>query len=135
MLGRRSQSDPPGMATRLRTLILDDSPYDAELAVAALEDAGYTCTWNRVETREGFLARLDAGDCDLVLADYSLPTFDGLTALQLFHARSCDVPFILLSGTLGEEEAIDSLKAGATDYVLKQRLSRLGPVVSRALKE
>jgi len=103
--------------------------------IATLEEAGYVCRWQRVETRAEFLACLDAPDYDLILADYNLPTFDGLTALKLFLERGLDLPFILVSGTLGEETAIESLKAGATDYVLKDRLSRLGPVVRRALHE
>ena len=123
------------MSTVLRLLVLEDDPYDAQLEVATLEEAGYACQWERVETQAQFLACLDAPDYDLILADYNLPTFDGLTALQLFLDRDLDLPFILVSGTLGEEVAIESLKAGATDYVLKGRLSRLGPVVRRALRE
>jgi PAS domain S-box-containing protein len=119
----------------LHLLILEDEPNDAELEIAALEEAGYVCDWDRVETREDFLERLNASDYDLILSDYALPAFDGLTALSLHLERQADVPFILVSGTLGEEAAIASLTAGATDYVLKTRLSRLGPVVQRALKE
>jgi two-component system cell cycle sensor histidine kinase/response regulator CckA len=123
------------MSTALRLLILEDDAYDAEIEVATLEEAGYDCQWERVETQAEFLARLDAPDYDLILADYNVPAFDGLTALELFLERDLDLPFILVSGTLGEEIAIESLKAGATDYVLKDRLSRLGPVVRRALCE
>jgi PAS domain S-box-containing protein len=119
----------------LRLLILEDNPYDADLEVAMLEKAGYVCQWERVETRTEFLAHLDTPDYDVILADYNLPAFDGLTALKLFLERGLDLPFILVSGLLGEELAIESLKAGATDYVLKDRLSRLGPVVERALRE
>jgi two-component system cell cycle sensor histidine kinase/response regulator CckA len=123
------------MSTALRLLILEDDAFDAELEVATLEDAGYVCQWERVETRAEFLACLDAPDYDVILADYNLPAFDGLTALKLFLDRDLDLPFILVSGTMGEETAIESLKAGATDYVLKDRLTRLGPVVKRALRE
>lgn len=123
------------MATALRLLILEDDAFDAELEVATLGEAGYVCRWERVETRAEFLACLDAPDYDVILADYNLPAFDGLTALQLFLDRGLDLPFILVSGTMGEETAIESLKAGATDYVLKDRLTRLGPVVKRALRE
>ena len=125
------------MPTPLRLLLLEDNRYDAELAIATLEAAGYECRWERVESEAEFsarLARVGAG-YDLILADYSLPAFDGLTALKLFVERDLDLPFILVSGTLGEEIAIESLKAGATDYVLKDRLSRLAPVVERALRE
>jgi signal transduction histidine kinase/DNA-binding response OmpR family regulator len=119
----------------LRLLILEDDPHDAEFEVATLEEAGYACQWERVETQAEFLARLDVPDYDVILADYNLPTLDGLTALKLFLERDLDLPFILISATPGEEKAIESLKAGATDYVLKTRLSRLGSVVQRALRE
>ncbi|MCJ7625569.1 MAG: PAS domain S-box protein [Anaerolineaceae bacterium] len=123
------------MPKPLQLLILEDDPLDAELEITALQEAGYKCRWERVETRDEFLARLDSADYDLILADYNLPTFDGLTALKLFLERDLNRPFILVSGELGEENAIESLKAGATDYVLKDRLSRLAPVVQRALRE
>jgi two-component system, cell cycle sensor histidine kinase and response regulator CckA len=123
------------MTMALRLLLLEDNPYDAELAGAMLEAAGYTCHWERVETREDFLARLDTPQYDIILADYRLPSFDGLSALRLFRERCLDIPFVILSGTMGEEIAIESLKAGATDYVLKNRLTRLAPVVQRALRE
>ena len=123
------------MSTALRLLILEDDPLDAELEIATLEEAGYACQWERVETRAEFLACLDAPDYHAILVDYNLPAFDGLTALHLYLERDLDLPFIFVSGTMGEETAIESLKAGATDYVLKERLSRLGPVVKRALHE
>jgi signal transduction histidine kinase/DNA-binding response OmpR family regulator len=125
------------MSTNLRLLILEDNSYDAELEIATLEEAGYVCRWERVESQTEFLARLASRppDYDLILADYNLPAFDGLTALKLFLELDLNLPFILVSGALGEEIAIESLKAGATDYVLKTRLERLGPVVERALRE
>ncbi len=125
------------MSGTLRILFLEDSLYDVELEIATLETAGYTCQWQRVESRADFLACLDdsAQDYDIVLADYNLPAFDGLTALKLFLERNLNIPFIIVSGALGEEIAIESLKTGATDYVLKNRLSRLPPVVERALRE
>jgi DNA-binding NtrC family response regulator len=88
-----------------------------------------------VETRSEFLACLEGSSYDVVLADYSLPAFDGLTALGLLRERDPDLPFVLVSGTMGEEIAVESLKAGVTDYVLNDRLSRLGPAVRRALRE
>ncbi|MEW6209397.1 MAG: response regulator, partial [Acidobacteriota bacterium] len=102
--------------------------------IAAIEEAGYSCSYDRVETREGFLACLDE-DYDLIISDYGLPSYDGLAALNAVRGRDLEIPFILVSGTVGEEVAIESLKAGATDYVMKNRLSRLGPVVARALRE
>lgn len=122
-------------AIGLRLLLLEDSPNDAELEVALLEDAGYACRWERVQTRVDFGARLDAGSYDCILADYRLPDFNGLAALRMVRDKGLIVPFILVSGTLGEEEAIDSMKAGATDYVLKTRFQRLVPAVQRALAE
>jgi PAS domain S-box-containing protein len=119
----------------LTVLVLEDVPADAELEIAELEHAGFSCRWTRVETREEFLAHVESPDFDIILSDYTLPSFDGLTALKLLVERKIDVPFILVSGILGEEAAIDSMKAGATDYVLKTRLSRLGPVVQRAINE
>ena len=118
----------------LRVLILDDAAF-AGLAVAALEEVGYTCEWDRVDSREAFLARLSESTYDLILADYSLPPIDGMTALRLFCERQVDVPFIIVSSMLGEERAIEAVKAGATDYVLKARLARLGTIVQRALHE
>jgi signal transduction histidine kinase len=123
------------MPSTLRLLLLEDTPLDAELTLAALEEAGYTVDSQLASDRATFLQHLDAPDFDLILADYSLPAFDGLTALRLTRDRALDIPFILLSGTVGEEIAIESLKAGATDYVMKQRLDRLAPVVQRALRE
>lgn len=123
------------MGDELRLLILEDTPHDAELIIAVLEDAGYVCRWDRVETREDFLKRLDRPDFDIVLCDFSLPALDGLTALELFTKRRLDIPFIFVSSTPGEEVAIECLKAGATDYVIKPHLARLAPVVTRALRE
>lgn len=120
----------------LRLLYLEDSPRDAELSIAVLEDAGYVCEWDRVDSRARFVAALgDPSRYDIILADYRLPAFDGLTALRIVREGKIDLPVILVSGTLGEEVAIESLKAGATDYVLKARLARLAPVVRRALAE
>ncbi|MBI9046888.1 MAG: GAF domain-containing protein [Anaerolineaceae bacterium] len=120
---------------QLRILILEDDPMDAELEVARIEAHGYEIQWERVEEQKDFVARLQGSSYDLILSDYQLPAFDGLSALKHFLQKNLEIPFILVSGVLGEENAIESLKAGATDYVLKENLSRLGPVVDRALKE
>src|SRR3954469_14849947 len=113
--------------------MLEDSPLDAELTLATLGDAGIApSSVERVETRDAFTAALDraaAGAFDVILADYALPTFDGISGLRLAHARCPDVPFIFVSGTLGEDIAVDMLHQGATDYVLKQKPGRLGPAI------
>jgi PAS domain S-box-containing protein len=123
-------------ADRLRVLFIEDDPHDVELALRALRIAGVECTWDRVETTEAFLDRLGNGPgYDLIVSDYRLPSCDGLSALRLLRGRGEDLPFILVSGALGEEAAIESLKLGATDYVLKDNLERLAPVVRRALHD
>jgi PAS domain S-box-containing protein len=123
------------MRTPLQILSLEDDPNDAELIQELLEADGLTCEVTRVETESGFLGVVESCHLDLILADYSLPSFDGLSALNLAKGRCPDVPFIFVSGTLGEEVSIEALKIGATDYVLKTRLSRLVPSVRRALRE
>ena len=119
----------------LRILQLEDDANDLDLVCSILESEGLECEIVPVQTRDSFIAALEQHEFDLILADYSLPMFDGLSALALAREAAPETPFILLSGTLGEEFAIDSMKAGATDYVLKQRLSRLMPSVKRALRE
>ena len=121
--------------TPIHVLHLEDSPLDAELILASLADGGIVCATVRVDTRAAFLAALRSGPVDLILADYSLPSFDGIAALQLARDLLPEVPFIFVSGALGEELAIETLKNGATDYVLKHRLERLAPAVLRALRE
>src|SRR5678816_388245 len=121
------------MSSPLRILHLEDDAKDAELVQALLEGDGIVCQVTRVETGEEFLASLEAGGFDLILADYSLPSFDGPSALQLAVEMRPEVPFIFVSGALGEEVAIEALKIGATDYVLKERLSRTSAAVRRAL--
>lgn len=123
------------MSKTLRILFLEDTPEDAELSVATLNEASYDCQWERVETRDEFLERLQTSEYDLVLSDYNLPTFDGISAAKLFVDLDLDIPFVLISGTLGEEAAVESLKAGATDFVLKTKLFRLPSVIERALNE
>jgi PAS domain S-box-containing protein len=125
------------MTTRqpLRILSVEDDPKDTELIQDLLQTEGIVCEITRVDTEAALLASIEQGGIDLILADYTLPSFDGISALK-FAMKSCPgVPFIFVSGTLGEEVAIEALKIGATDYVLKTRLSRLVPSVLRALRE
>jgi DNA-binding NtrC family response regulator len=118
----------------LRILSLEDDPNDAELIQELLQSEDIACELSRVDSQTAFLASLEQGNIDLILADYTLPAFDGLSALKLALRVRPEVPFIFVSGTLGEEVAIEALKLGATDYVLKTRLSRLVPSVVRALR-
>lgn len=123
------------MKTPLRLLQLEDNPVDAELITATLIEGGIPCQSQLVDTRQAFLAALKAGRIDLILADYSIPGFDGMAALALARQHCPDVPFLFVSATIGEELAIDAMHQGATDYVLKQRLGRLVPSIQRALRE
>ena len=108
---------------------------DAELVQASLESEGVVCDLTRADTQASFLTFLELGGFDLILADYTLPLFDGISALKIAKEVCPEVPFIFVSGTMGEELAIEALKMGATDYVFKTRLSRIGPSVRRALRE
>src|SRR6202521_1306979 len=123
------------MAYPLRILSIEDDPKDTELIRDLLQTEEIACQVTRIDTQAALLASLEQGGIDLILADYSLPSFDGISALKLAMKACPDVPFIFVSGTLGEEVAIEALKIGATDYVLKTRLSRLVPSVLRALRE
>ena len=119
----------------LRILYLEDDPKDAELVQETLASDGVECHVTRVETEADFIASLEQGGFDLILADYTLPSFDGLSALKIAQQKWPHVPLIFVSGTLGEEVAIEALKIGATDYVFKTRLSRIAPSAQRALRE
>jgi PAS domain S-box-containing protein len=119
----------------LRILNLEDNPQDTELLHATLTRGGVACEILRVQTRTDFVAALESGKVDLVLADYSLPSFDGISALKVAQEIHPEVPFVLVSGTIEEERAIKALKSGAMDYVLKERLEKLVPVVRRAVSE
>jgi PAS domain S-box-containing protein len=121
--------------TALRFLLLEDSPLDVEVIQVTLIEGGIDCDVQRVETRADFVTALETHEFDLILADYALPGFDGISALEIARQLCPDTPFIIVSASLGEELAIDTLKQGATDYVLKQRLERLVPAVNRALRE
>src|ERR1700737_4413097 len=123
------------MRQPLRILSIEDDPKDTELIRDLLETEGVVCEVTRIDTQAALLASLEQGGIDLILTDYSLPSFDGISALKLAMKACPDVPFIFVSGTLGEEVAIEALKIGATDYVLKTSLSRLVPSVLRALRE
>jgi PAS domain S-box-containing protein len=122
------------MATPLSVLILEDRPADAELILHELRRAGFNPNWQRVETEADYLTRLHT-NLDVILADYSLPQFDALRALQLLQERGLDMPFIIVSGSIDEELAVFAMKQGAADYLLKDRLARLGQAVAQALEQ
>jgi signal transduction histidine kinase len=119
----------------IRILTLEDNVADAELIRFALREGGLQFSLKRVESKTGFLKELEDHTPDVILLDYALPGFDGFSALTLAQDKYPDIPFIFVTGTLGEEVVIEMLKSGATDYVLKTRLSRLAPAVLRAIRE
>ncbi len=123
------------MAEPLRMLIVEDAEDDALLSVRELKKAGFDVTWQRVETSAAMAQALDAEDWDLILADYRLPRFSGEEALYVAQQHALDVPFIIVSGIIGEETAVAMMKAGADDYILKDNLARLAPAVERELEE
>lgn len=129
-------STPAPLSTvRIRLLLVEDRPLDAELILDAVQQAGYTLTSaERVETPEGFLREL-AQTPDVILCDYSMPGFSALAALKLMQEQRADIPFIIVSGSIGEETAVEAIKAGADDYLLKDRLGRLGSAIAHALAE
>ena len=119
----------------LRILCLEDDPFDRQLLLETLTADGLQCEFVHAETREEFDAALGSGRFDVVLSDYTLPSYSAMAALALTRELQPDTPFVVVSGTIGEERAVECLKSGATDYVLKGNLDRLAPVVRRALRE
>ena len=119
----------------LRVLIIEDSEEDADLIVLELKRGGYEPAYRRVDTRDAMLLALDEGTWDVVLSDFSMPRFSVAEALALVQQKGLDVPFVIVSATIGEEAAVEAMKAGAHDYILKHRLGRLVPAVNRELRE
>jgi signal transduction histidine kinase len=119
----------------IRLLHIEDDPADALLVSRMLECAGIACDVVRARAYENYLAALEREKFDIILSDYSIPAYDGLSAMALAREKQPTTPFLFVSGAMGEEAAIESLKAGATDYVLKHKLERLAPAVLRALRE
>jgi PAS domain S-box-containing protein len=127
-----SPEDIPG---QLRILLLEDDPSDAELILRAVGNGGITHVSKSVQVRDEFRAALTEFGPDLVLSDYQLSGFNGIDALTIVRERNPDLPFILVTGALGEEFAVETIKRGATDYILKDRLSHLVPAILRAMRE
>src|SRR6266850_1172654 len=137
--GRRcNELESLGIATltmdrALKILLVEDVETDAELQVRELKRAGLNFDAHRVQSESAFLAEISEFEPDIIMSDFSIPGFGGLRALELACNRVPETPFVFVSGTIGEETAVESLKRGATDYVLKTNLVRLGPVVRRAM--
>jgi diguanylate cyclase (GGDEF)-like protein len=119
---------------RLRVLILEDRPEDAELELHELRRAGFEPSWRRVEDEAGFRANLDP-ELDLILADYHQPQFDAVRGLKLMKEAGLDIPFVIVSGAVGDDLAVAAVRQGATDYVLKDRIGRLGTAVKNAIEQ
>jgi diguanylate cyclase (GGDEF)-like protein len=123
------------MVTSLHALIVEDSEPDTELLLDQLRRAGYDMIWERVETADVMSAALDRQPWDIVIADYTMPQFRGIDALLLLQEKGLDIPFIMLSGTIGEDIAVAAMKAGAHDYIMKSNTARLVPAIERELNE
>ena len=123
------------MSQPLRLLIVEDSESDAELIARQLEKADFEVQWRRIETTAEMSEALAAQPWDVVISDYNLPAFDAPAALATLRQAGVDIPFIVASGTIGEETAAGLMKAGAQDYVKKENLARLGPAVVREIAE
>ncbi len=122
------------LAIPLRLLILEDNPFDAELMLHALRRAGYDPTAARVETERDYRERLQPA-LEVIIADYSMPEFDALRALAILQELQLDIPFIIVSGSIGEERAVQVMQGGASDYIIKDQLARLGQAVAQALEK
>src|SRR4030042_1046214 len=123
------------MGTPLRVLIVEDSEEDTLLIIRELKRGGFDPIHERVETAESMKAALSTKAWDLILADYSMPHFSGLEALKLFKASGLDLPFIIVSGSIGEDVAVEAMKSGAHDYLMKSNLTRLVPAIQQELRE
>jgi len=119
----------------LHILIVEDSADDAELMIRALRRTGSAPTYERVEAPETMAAALERGGWDLVISDYSMPHFSGLGALKMLRDKALDLPFIMVSGSVGEDVAVDTIRAGANDFILKGNLPRLARAVERELRD
>jgi len=122
------------MNAPLNVLMAEDSPDDAQLILFQLEQEGLEVEHRRVDSEAAFRAALDQPP-DLILSDFAMPRFSGLQALRIVKERGLDIPFILISGTIGEEIAVEAMKLGADDYLMKDRLARLGSAIQSVLNK
>jgi PAS domain S-box-containing protein len=123
------------MMRHIRVLIVEDSEDDALLVARELRQTGYKVEYRRVDTRPEMLSALQDGSWDLVISDYAMPQFGGLAALEVYHKLELDIPFLVISGTIGEDTAVAMMKAGAHDYLMKNNLTRLEVALERELRE
>jgi len=123
------------LSTKLKVLINEDNQFDAELLKREITRSGLDVSFELVQTQGSFEMALEDFKPHLILSDYSLPGFDGLTAFRIKEQKYPDVPFIIVSGTIGEENAVELIKSGITDYVLKDKLYTIIPKINRAIKE
>src|SRR5574341_1888023 len=123
------------MRRPLRVLIIEDSEDDTELLLRELRRGGYEVEFERVETADSLRSALTQKMWDLILSDYTMPQFRAPQALEVLKASGLDLPFIIISGTIGEETAVTALKAGANDFLIKGKFARLGPAIERELRE
>ena len=123
------------MSRRLRVLLVEDSEDDALLMMRTLRQGGYDPEYKRVDTATAMNTALEQQQWDIVLTDYAMPHFNGLEALKLFKEKALDLPFIIVSGAIGEETAVAAMKAGAHDYIMKDKLARLVPAIERELRD
>ena len=123
------------MGRKLNLVIIEDNPDDIEIILGELRKGGYDLYSRVVESRDDLQAALENGSWDLVLADHSLPSFDAIEALNIVKRSGLDLPFIIVSGVMGEETAVDAIRAGAADVVMKDHLSRLMPAIQRVWQD
>src|SRR5919106_1857792 len=123
------------MKKPLRLLLIEDSENDAQMILRELDRGGYEVTFQRVDTAEQMAAALRAGPWDIAISDFSMPLFSGIGALRVFRESGLDMPFIAVSGTISEDSAVEALKAGAHDFIVKGRFARLVPAIERELRE
>src|SRR5215213_8227517 len=124
------------MSVALKVLLVEDSEDDALLLVRMLRRGGYDPAWERVDTPAAMEAALDGGSWDLIISDHSMPAFSSLAALRLLRRKGfVDLPFIIVSGQIGEDTAVAAMKAGAHDYLMKDNLARLNSAIERELRE